>query len=69
MKYGARDSRFAHMETGAAAMCFDLAATEVNLCTVWVWGFIASVICELLDLNWDMELEAPMLCLAVGHLP
>jgi SagB-type dehydrogenase family enzyme len=69
IKYGARGSRFAHMETGAAAMCFDLAATEANLGTVWVGGFIDSVICELLDLNWDMELEAPMLCLAVGHLP
>lgn len=67
IKYGARGSRFAHMEAGAAAMCLDLIATEANLGVVWIGGFVDSIIFELLDLHWDMELEAPILCIALGY--
>ncbi|NEQ73669.1 MAG: SagB/ThcOx family dehydrogenase [Okeania sp. SIO2C9] len=67
IKYGARGSRFAHMEAGAAAMCFDLAATEIELGVVWIGGFIDRIVADALDLNWDMELEMPTLCLAVGY--
>lgn len=67
IKYGARGSRFAHMEAGAAAMSFNLAAIELELGVVWLGGFIDHIVADLLDLNWEMELEAPTLCLAVGH--
>jgi SagB-type dehydrogenase family enzyme len=67
VKYGARGSRFSHMEAGAAGMSFDLAATEVELGVVWLGGFIDHIVADILDLNWEMELEAPTLCLAVGH--
>jgi SagB-type dehydrogenase family enzyme len=67
IKYGARGSRFSHMEAGAAAMSFDLAATELDLGVVWLGGFIDNIVADLLDLNWEMELEAPTLCLAVGN--
>jgi SagB-type dehydrogenase family enzyme len=67
IKYGARGSRFAYMEVGAAAMCLDLVATETNIGVVWLGGFVDSIVAELLDIDWQMELEAPVLCLALGH--
>jgi SagB-type dehydrogenase family enzyme len=67
VKYGARGSRFAYLEAGAAAQCLDLAAVAAGLGVVWLGGFVDDTISALIDVNWEMELETPVLCVAVGH--
>ena len=66
-KYGARGSRFAYLEAGAAAMTLDLVSTASGLATLWIGGFDDGALMELLDLNFQMELESPVLRLGLGY--
>ena len=65
-KYGARGSRFVYQEAGAVAMALDLAALALGLSTIWLGGFNDARLSGLLDLNWELELEAPTLTLGLG---
>jgi len=67
IKYGIRGSRYAYLEAGAAAMSLNIVAVEANIGVVWLGGFVDSSISKILDINWKMELETPVLCLALGH--
>jgi SagB-type dehydrogenase family enzyme len=65
-KYAGRGYRYALFEAGAAAQTFDLVCRSQGLGVVWIGGFPDEAVSNLLDLKWDIELEAPALLLAVG---
>jgi SagB-type dehydrogenase family enzyme len=66
-KYSGRAYRFALIEIGAAAQTIQLACQVEGLSTVWIGGFADGILRDLLDLNWELELETPMLLIAVGY--
>lgn len=65
-KYGARGSRFVQMEAGAAAMTLTLAASALELVGFWIGGFVDDRVASVLDVDWNQELEAPLLILPFG---
>ena len=68
IKYGQRGSRFAYQEAGAAAMALDLAAIAAGLSTIWLGGFDDVLLASLIDVNWELELEAATLTLGLGEM-
>jgi SagB-type dehydrogenase family enzyme len=66
VKYGARGYRFALIELGAAAQAIQITCQAEALAAVWIGGFADERLREILDLNWELELETPMLILAIG---
>lgn len=67
VRYGARGSRFAYQEAGAAIMALDLASTAAGLDTVWLGGFDDVLLSEILDLDWSQDSETPVLGLGIGR--
>lgn len=67
VKYGGRGYRYALLEAGAVAQTLDLICRTANLGVVWVGGFPDTYINELLDVNWELELESPVIMLAAGY--
>lgn len=65
-KYGARGYRYALLEAGAMASAIDEAARRLGLGTVWLGGFDDSRASELIGIRAELELEVPLLFLAVG---
>lgn len=66
-RYGARGSRFAYQEAGAAFMALDLASTAGGLDTVWLGGFDDVVLSHILGLDWSRDTETPVLGLGIGR--
>ena len=69
VKYGGRGLRFAYLEAGAAAMAADLSATARSLGCCWLGGFDDHALSAAIDVSLDLDLETPVLCLAVGSIP
>lgn len=67
IKYEGRGYRYALFEAGAIAQTIDLVSRERGLAAVWLGGFPDHEVAKLLDLNWEMEMEAPVLLLAIGR--
>lgn len=68
VKYGGRGYRFALLEAGASAMLLDLGLVSRGLDTVWIGGFPDDEIADALGLSWELELEAPIIAIAVGNV-
>ena len=69
LKYGGRGYRYPLLEAGAAAQCIDLSCREYGLGVCWLGGFSDRLLHELLDVSWELEMEAPVLAMAVGVVP
>ncbi|MDQ1638483.1 MAG: hypothetical protein QOF62_1822 [Pyrinomonadaceae bacterium] len=67
IKYAGRGYRYALLEAGAIAQTLDLVCRGRGLAAVWLGGFPDNEVANLLDLNWELEMEAPVLLLAVGR--
>jgi SagB-type dehydrogenase family enzyme len=67
IKYAGRGYRYALFEAGGIAQTLDLVSRSRGLDVVWLGGFPDQEVAKLLDLNWEMEMEAPVLLLAVGR--
>jgi SagB-type dehydrogenase family enzyme len=67
IKYAGRGYRYALFEAGAIAQTLDLVCRTKELGVVWIGGFPDGEVRELLDVNWEIELESPILLLAVGY--
>lgn len=61
-----RAYRYALLEAGALGQTVDLCCRDAGLETVWLGGFADESVQEFLDINWEMELEAPVLMICVG---
>ncbi|MHB8512666.1 MAG: SagB/ThcOx family dehydrogenase [Actinomycetota bacterium] len=68
-KYGGRGYRYALLEAGAMAQTLDLACRGAGLLALWLGGFDDDRLAEVLDLNWSLEMEAPLIMLGVGNAP
>lgn len=66
LKYGGRGYRYALLEAGAVAQCVDLACREHGVGAFWLGGFADRLLHELLDVSWELEMEAPVLAIALG---
>lgn len=66
LKYGGRGYRYALLEAGAVAQCVDLACREHGIGAYWLGGFADRLLHELLDVSWELEMEAPVLAIALG---
>lgn len=69
LKYAGRGYRYALIEVGAVAQSIDLCCRAEGLGVCWLGGFADRAVAELLDVSWELELEAPILCLAIGPPP
>jgi SagB-type dehydrogenase family enzyme len=67
LRYGGRGYRYSLIEAGAVAQNIDLCCRGHGLGAVWLGGFADEQANELLDINLDLELEAPVLMIAVGQ--
>lgn len=67
IKYAGRGYRYTLFEAGAIAQTLDLVCRGRGLAAVWLGGFPDNEVAKLLDLNWGLEIEAPVLLLAVGR--
>jgi SagB-type dehydrogenase family enzyme len=66
IKYAGRGYRYALFEPGGIAQTLELVSRSRGLDVVWLGGFPDQEVAKLLDLNWEMEMEAPVLLLAIG---
>jgi SagB-type dehydrogenase family enzyme len=66
-KYGARALRYVCAEVGALAYAIDLAARARGFATRWLGGFDDDAVCEMLDVVWELDVEMPLLVLAIGR--
>jgi SagB-type dehydrogenase family enzyme len=66
-KYGARGYRYALMEAGAAGQAIDVAATRLGLGCVWLGGFDDDRVADLVGVRSDLELEFPLVLIAIGR--
>jgi SagB-type dehydrogenase family enzyme len=68
-KYGARGYRYALMEAGAVAQEIDRRARSIGLGTCWLGGFDDEGLAELIGCRAGVDMEIPLLVLAVGRTP
>jgi SagB-type dehydrogenase family enzyme len=66
LKYEGRGYRYALIEAGAVAQTINLCCRSVGLDGIWLGGFADELVQDFLDINWEMEIEAPVLMLGVG---
>jgi Nitroreductase family len=55
------------IEAGAVAQTINLCCCSIGLEGVWLGGFADEVVQDFLDINWEMEIEAPVLMLGAGQ--
>ncbi|SCE02814.1 nitroreductase family protein [Streptomyces sp. DvalAA-19] len=64
--HGARGYRYVLLEAGAMAEAVELAGRGLGLRSTWLGGFNDSALCNLLGLRPALDMEIPLLLLAVA---
>jgi SagB-type dehydrogenase family enzyme len=66
LKYGGRGFRYSLIEIGALAQMIDISCHDAGLNCVWLGGFDDILLKKLLDINDELEIELPVLVIALG---
>ena len=66
LKYGGRGFRYSLIEIGALAQLIDISCRDAGLDCVWLGAFNDDYVKKLLDINDELELELPVLIIAIG---
>lgn len=66
-KYGARGYRYALFEAGALGQEIDRGARDLGLGTCWLGGFDDEIVADLIGVRPAIDMEIPMLLMAIGR--
>lgn len=66
-KYGPRGYRYSLIEAGALAEAIDSPLNDIGLSSVWLGGFDDRRLATLLGLKPELDLEVPLLLMAIGR--